>query len=366
MAIERTTDGGQPWRVRWYTLAGNERTRRCPDKRTASQLEAEIIRCKRLGYDWQPAETRAVPLLTDVAERYQDARRMRVAPKTLQNEGVNLDLFLRFCDVHRARTIGDLDRALLDDFLAWLMRPETGVHGKARQPQSVARVAGAALLMWQWAEDSGRFPGIPRAPRKIDMPRGIKSPVVAPTWAEMDACVAVAKGWYVRLATWLRYTGLRVGESTMLEWQHVDMATGMLTIPPEFDKNRIGRTIPLHPALLDIIAAWGKREGKLIPTKRDLHNISGGMGVTWRRSGAREAVYKGRPDHAFRRGFKSGLLALGANADAVDFLQGHKLGAGSRGSYIDGSFLPLAATIALVPYVRGTSDAKVVTLPARR
>ena len=40
------------------------------------------------------------------------------------------------------------------------------------------------------------------------------------------------------------------------------------------------------------------------------------------------------PHHAFRKGFKSGLLRAGAPPDAVDHLQGHVI-SGSRGRYID-------------------------------
>jgi len=43
---------------------------------------------------------------------------------------------------------------------------------------------------------------------------------------------------------------------------------------------------------------------------------------------------EGASHHAFRKGFKSGLLRAGAPPDAVDHLQGHDIG-GSQGRYID-------------------------------
>lgn len=367
MAIERTTDGGKPWRVRWRALDGAERSRRCSDRKTAAQLEADILRCHERGVEWEPATPSAPPALADVAARYQDARRMRVSRHTLRVEGGHLDVFLRFCEAHRHRTIADLDRAMLDDFLGWLLDPKTSRHGKvARKPGSASRVVGAALLLWQWAEDSGRFPGIPRAPRELDLPRSRPAPVVSPSWAEMDACIAACRGWQVKLATWLRYTGLRVGESVLFEWSHVDMTRGQLTIPPELDKNGVGRVVPLHPTLLDEIATWGKREGYVVPVGRAAREDSGrDLRRPWKRSGAREALYAQHPAHAFRRGFKSGLVALGANADAVDFLQGHTLG-GSRGRYIDGSMLPLAETLAMVPVIGKAAAGNVVALPKRR
>lgn len=79
--------------------------------------------------------------------------------------------------------------------------------------------------------------------------------------------------------------------------------------------------------------------------------------------GVREAVWKGRPDHAFRKGFKSGLLNLRAQEDAIDFLQGHSLGSGSaRGRYIDPAMLRLPEVVALIPKIGATST-NVVALP---
>lgn len=372
MAIERTTDGGKPYRVRWRTIAGEPRSRRCSDKKTAAHLDAEIFRCHERGVDWQPSkpgdEAAALPT---VAAAYMLRRSLNVRHDTLRVDGRHLDVFMRFCKAHQHQTIADLSRPMLDDFLAWLLRPETSRHGKvARKPGSASRMVGAALLMWQWAEDSERYPGIPRAPRELDLPRSPPPPVVAPTWAEMDACIAACRGWQIKLGTWLRYTGLRVGESVLLQWTDIDMARGMLTIRPEIDKNGEGRVVPLHPVLLDEIATWGVREGYVVPVGRTARADSGrDLKRPWKRATkkgqAREAVYQQHPAHAFRRGFKSGLLQLGAHPDAIDFLQGHSLGSGSRGRYIDGSMLPLAETLAKVPLIGGMAS-NVVQIGAKR
>ncbi len=299
---------------------------------------------------------------------YLAHRSVRVAPHTLRVDGNHLEVFGRFLTARRITLLRELRRALLDDLLAWLLRPGAALHGGQRKPQSANRIAGAALLLWQWA-DSDRYPDAPRAPRELDLAPSVAPLVVAPTWAEMDACIEACRGWQRQLATWLRYTGLRVGESVLLRWEHIDVTGGLLTIPAEIDKNRIGRTIPLHPALLDEIATWGKREGYVVPVGRSARIDSGrDLRRPWKRAGVREVAYAGHPAHAFRRGFKTGLVAAGANADAVDWLQGHSLGAGSRGRYIDGSALPLAETLAMVPAVRvpGVSPEVVVALPQRR
>lgn len=374
MAIERTQgDAGKRWRVRWRTLAGEPRSRRCSDRRTAEQLDAEIKRAHERGVDWEPQAVRDRPRLDEVARLYVDARRLRVRPHTLRVEGGHLDVFLRFAGERGIAHLDELRRATLDDFLGWCLDPDNARHGRARKPGSAARIVEAAWLLWRWAEDSERWEGVPRSPHALDLPRSTPAPVVAPTWAEMDAMIAASRGWHRQLAIWLRWTGLRSGESMLVEWSDLDMAAGMLTIRPEIDKQGEGRRVPLAPALLDEIATWGRREGFVIPSGR-----KGGLRAreprgrdaarAWARAGARLEAYQSHPWHAFRRGFKSGLLQLGAHPDAVDFLQGHALGSGSRGRYIDGAALPLRETLAMVPAigsVRGESE-NLVSLPRQR
>ena len=374
MAIERTRgDAGKRWRVRWRTLGGESRSRRCPDRKTAEALDAEIKRAHARGVEWQPEVVRDRPRLADVARAYVDARRIRVRPSTLRMEGAHLDVFLRFCGARGLEHLDQLRRSTLDEFLAWTLAPESARHGHARRPGSAARVVEAAWLLWRWAEDSERWEGVPRSPRALDLPRSQPAPVVAPTWAEMDAMLAACSGWHRQLATWLRWTGLRSGESMLVEWTDIDMLGGVLTIRPEIDKNGEGRRVPLAGPLLDTIAGWGRREGYVIKSGRAAgvrarEPRSRDAARAWARAGVRLEAYQRHPWHAFRRGFKSGLLGLGAHPDAVDYLQGHALGSGSRGRYIDAAALPLREALAMVPAigsVRGVSE-NVTYMPRQR
>jgi len=141
----------------------------------------------------------------------------------------------------------------------------------------------------------------------------------------------------------------------------VDMVAGTLRLRPEIEKVHTGRTIPLHPALLDWLAGMGRREGYLLPCGRKGREARGrDMARAWKRAGVRAEVWEGQPDHAFRGGFKTGLLRAGAHPDAIDFLQGHR-SSGSRGRYIDGSQLPLVEALALVPVI-GQAGGNVVKL----
>ncbi len=99
-------------------------------------------------------------------------------------------------------------------------------------PDTARKIAEVVQLMWEWAEASERWPGeIPR-PRRIEMVRSDPAPVVAPTWAEMDACVRACRGWHQKLTLVLRYTGLRVGETMLIEWRDINLDNATLTIRP--------------------------------------------------------------------------------------------------------------------------------------
>ena len=76
------------------------------------------------------------------------------------------------------------------------------------------------------------------------------------------------------------------------------------------------------------------------------------MALAWQEAGVPERVWRGALHHAFRKGFKSGLLRAGAPPDAVDHLQGHVI-SGSRGRYIDANVAyDLVAVVGRVPSIR--------------
>lgn len=355
-SIEKRGDGYQ---IRWWSLRKCHRSHQAPTLRVANQIAREIEEQKARGIDWAPAGLREDPPLDEVTRLFLSERADHLRASTIRNYAVRLDLFLRFLrERHPRGPLGAslLSRPMLNELFAWLRKPETGRHGHRRGAESAARVVEVVQLFWTWAEGSERWPDIPR-PRTIDLPKSDPQPVVAPTWAEMDACVAACNGWQRRLALWLRYTGLRVGESMLFLWSDIDMIAGTLTIRPEVNKTGAGRIVPLSPHLISEIAGWGKREGYVIPTgrkpgKREREPRPRDIKRAWTRAKVRPEAAR-QPDHAFRRGWKTGMLALGAHPDAVDYLQGHALGTvGGRRRYIDPwQALPLVETAARVPAI---------------
>lgn len=368
--IDKTKRSGKHL-IRWRDLAGKLQSTTARTYENAERIKRKIEDTIDGGRDYKPEVTGLETDIETVTEAYIDHRRQRLRPRTLVRYAENLDLFVRFLRTRQAKgklSVMMLSRPLLEDYYSWLLKPENGLHKRARGADTARKIAEVTQLCWEWAEASERWPEIPR-PRKIEMVRSEAEAVVAPTWAEADACVNACKGWHKQLATFLRYTGLRVGETMLLLWSDIDLDAGTLTLRKDIIKTGPGRIIPLSSHLLDELATWGTREGWLIPSgrregararlarQRDLDRA-------WKRGGVREAVWKGRPFHAFRKAFKSNLLAAGATADAVDYLQGHSLGSGSsRGRYIDGAMLRLEETVAFIPRI-GTMT-NVVKLPRK-
>lgn len=354
---------GAKWIVRWRDADGAQKTRTCPTKAAATKLRLEIETEQSLGRDWQANTVREVPCLSDIFGEYLKHRALRLSPNSIRIYSYELQWFLDWLREQGHEGILDpkvLSRALLEAYYAYWHEKGVAVN-TARQ--HVARVQVA----WAWAEESERWPGAIPRPRKIDMVRTPPPPVVAPTWAEMAACVQASRRWRRKLAAILYYCGLRVGETMLLTWDDVDIDAKEMTIRAEISKTKAGRIIPIPSALASEMAGWGQREGWLIYTglrnRRPLQAAAEPMRTAWQRTSARPSAYTD-PHHSFRRGYKSGMLSLGCHPDAVDYLQGHVI-AGSRGRYIDpAQAFDLRAVVEKVPVLTGTSQ--VASLAARR
>ena len=85
-------------------------------------------------------------------------------------------------------------------------------------------------------------PGLIKKRRKPPQPR------VAPTWQEMDACVSASTGWQQKLATILRYTGLRPGEVMLAERRDLDLDKGTPILGRNINMQH-GLPRPSDPAL---------------------------------------------------------------------------------------------------------------------
>lgn len=355
---------GKKWDVHWRDRSGQQRQRRCPDAATAKRVKLEVEAAAALGRDWDPdavAGLRPEPRLSAAVATYLDEVHRLRAGSTSKLAGTRMDIFLGFLratDRGKDPPLSVLSRALMSEFYAWL---------SDREKSTRRRYVREVEAMWRTAAEHGL--SVPM-PVKLPMPAAPRKRTLAPTWEEMDACVAATQDeWWdrrggrrepnlhlYRLAVLLRYTGLRVAQVMDLDWRHVDMRRAHLTVESgKSEAEKVGRIVPISPHLAAELATWGRREGWLVPSVR---SATAGRERTarqrdmircWQRSGARPEVYTGQSHHAWRKGFVSRLKALGADDEAVEYLVGH--GLGLRGVYVDPDALPLVAAVALIPKI---------------
>lgn len=350
---------GDRWLVRWREIDAQgierERTRSFRRKADAVRRLREVEEDLAAGSYWRPRVTRGAPLLEAAMSAFVVDRARTLAPQTLIRYARALELLKRFLgEAVASAPVSALSRSMLADFFAWLREPATGLHGKQRTVDTARKNVEVVQLFWSWVEDHDDFSAHVTRARTLDMPRTRAPHAVAPTWQEMAACIDACRGWHRQLATVLYATGLRANQAMRLLWSDVDLAAKLLTVRPELgksDSEKRGRVVPIPSWFAAELGGWGARDGYLIASRRngvrERQARDRDMGRAWGRAGVRPAAWEGRPHHAFRKGYVSGLKRLGADSEAVEHLVGHS--AGLRGVYLDPTALPLLEAVALVP-----------------
>ncbi|MFH1533196.1 MAG: tyrosine-type recombinase/integrase [Pseudomonadota bacterium] len=356
---------GRLYRVGWRDEDGKSRHRKCPDRTTALRIKLEVERALAEGNEWKPAGPRRSVDLREILEAFlKDAVRIR-RPATVKRHAGSLDIFLRWLQKRTGRNRGHSPELLTKQLLAEFYEDlkAEGLHGRPRRLSTVKKIIEVLQRAWAWAYNEDEYTSLVPPPKVLEMRDDPGIPTVAPTWDEMDACIAECSGWQQCLAIMLRYTGLRVQQVMQLQWNNVDLHRGTLRIRGDLGKTRQerrGRFIPLAGHLMRILEEWGPSTGWLVPCGRREDGPkarvarSRDMVRAWRRAGVREEVWKQRPHHAFRKGFKTGLKRLGADSEAVEYLLGHDLGI--SGIYTDPEGLPLRAAVEKIPPIGYLAD----------
>lgn len=310
--------------------------------------------------------------MTDLLSHYLDFQELKLAESSLKAVDLALVTWVRYLQgryPRRELTADHFTQANLKGFYRHLV----DVKGNAllTSKKRVQQVQHA----WNWLyTKSDAYHRIVPRPVELDMAKPLRRTVEAPTWQEMDACIEAANGWHKQLAIVLRSTGLRVHQAMNLRMDDLDLEKLLLRLRPELGKSdheRSGRTIPVPDHFLQEVMGWSRPDDWLVPCnrKQDTREArSRDMGRAWKRSGVREEVWggapghHGRPHHAFRKGYVSGLCHLGANPDAVEALVGHKL-PGLRSTYTTIQALPLRQAVDLVPPISGHPDVPPASRP---
>lgn len=354
-SFDKRRDG---WSVRWRDPDGTARRRQVPDAASRDRLVREIDQAHAEGRRWEPHARRNPSVAEVIAEYLKEMRRIW-RPNTYESHDVSLSIFEAWITAKIRRShigVEVLSKALVGEF--WDHCREARGLGIATANLRVRSVE--QLWAWCWEHDE-HGPVTPR-PRKLQLPSRELGAVRTPTWADMDAVIeAHTTEHYRRLCILARCTGLRKSQLFALRWDDVDLDDATMVVRGELGKSRqerVGRTIPIAPVLVAELAGWGTREGPLVAwpsALRKAHNIT--LERAWERAGVGPVKWKQRTAHAFRKGFVTGLIAAGANREAVEHLVGHS--AGLRGVYTDPLALPLREAVALVPALRDPGVSRV-------
>lgn len=357
---------GDRYQVKVRGLQGGEWwTQTVGTRRDAEHVQREMESARARGEQWLHPRARQPERLTlrTVAETFIDAQRARLARRTIIRYGAELEEFVTWAESSSRSFTADLSRPLLREYLEHVIRSRS--WGGDRAPATVAKHMKTVMVWWAWADENAEDYGwtVPRA-RRIELPSVGVALAVAPSWGDMDDMLSALDDaadrfevpWAWRAATIQRYTAGRIGEVLALRWSDVDLSRGTLQFRAVTTKGGYGgREVPLSRHLAAELRRWerwddwivGARAARLADTSRPARVMS----TAWRAAGVREAVWSGQPTHALRKGVISGLIARGANRDAVELLAGHSLGA-VRGAYIDPRIaLDLAAAVELIPAV---------------
>lgn len=219
---------------------------------------------------------------------------------------------------------------------------------------TVYQTIAAVMDMWTWiADDPERYPEVPRPPynrdRVLPTTPTYEAPEAVPTWAEADACLRrIRLPFPRRMATIMRYTGLRLEQAAMVHREDFDLAAGTLLIRKGKSRREkaLMRRVPVSRHLIADLGAWLVEHpgGPLFPDAkvgddgvavpiRTYRNQTRYVTEAWEAATAAEEARKevwsppnrlqNRPDHAFRAAFQAALEAGGFGEAVVDWLVGH-------------------------------------------
>lgn len=370
MPIPKKLDDGR-WQIRWRDPPagdGSRKARKATFERKASAdiACAEIHDATKLGRIWEPRGESAGEGagVVDVTVRacmsaYVDHLTDRRAARTAINVGVACDLFTAFAG--ESMPITAMTKTKLDAFYKHL-RTTIGRNKKPRSKDTCAKYITNVQGWWKWAANQDAYASIIPPPRELEaLPRDAQMPTKAPTWAEMDATIAAAGAWYPLLLAVMRSLGLRVSQALFLKvGDLVRTDAGLeLHFRGELGKSaqeRRGRIVPIgsHVAwFFNEMARDRPASEFLVPSMRAVGRLrsrdlqSRHVNHAWEKAGVRAEVWKKRPDHAFRKGFETGLRAAGVERDAAEYLVGHSLGI--AGLYVDAVGLGLRGVVDKIP-----------------
>jgi integrase len=296
------------------------------------------------------ARQRATPVLQALAdgrdpraERAELARAETVAAAS--TFGAVAAEYIRRVLAHK-RSSRMLERRIVTKLLpAWGSRPITSITRfdvvtlidglvDASEPESARETLGLATRIFRWAVLRGVLEASPVGDlRASDLIAGRRPRARTPDAAELALILRAARrlgypdGVFVQV---LLFCGVRRSEAAGMRWAELDLAAGTWTIPGARMKNGKPFSLPLAPAMVELLAAvprvagspyvftssgagaftsYSRSKARLDATIRELNGGTPLEGWSW---------------HDLRRSYRSGLSMLGTAPHVAEFALSHQ------------------------------------------
>jgi integrase len=371
---ERQPDGGVARKQKeLFVYSVEER------KRLEIEVEAQVV---AKGY-WEPPSTehKVKPLDANaerVAEKWLEWKKGPRAARPATLGALTGSAARWFKAVRAVKGLKDTDVVSGKTFSMDTVNQVVVKWREDYAPGTIYQSIAAVVDLWTWAFDQPDYADvIPRPPanRKLVMPTTVAyfAPPDVPTWAEADACLRqIRLPMPRRLATIMRYTGLRLEQAVMVHREDVDLVAGTLLVRKGKSQREqaLMRRVPVSPHLLADLRAWLMEQGPgpLFPDLNDpslpmksyrnqTRYVTEGWAAATEGGEARKEVWmpinreKARPDHAFRAAFQSNLQEQGVSDGVIDWLVGHAPSSTRGKHYAQPADGALRSAVKMIPAV---------------
>lgn len=192
-----------------------------------------------------------------------------VSTKTVKRYRAVRDKHLQYCRKVAAPRWSDVDKSHAEDYGRYLTR-------KGYADRTIYLELTLLVQVTNWLISERRLPESHRFSLKLQKPTG--SDTYCFTRGQVDAMLEWCRldqelQWLRPLLATLAMTGLRIGEAQGLRWSDLDLDAGVLHVPDErassrkkklrsarTAKGKRGRTVPLHPALRQILQSTERQQ----------------------------------------------------------------------------------------------------------
>ena len=220
----------------------------------------------------------------------------------------------------KARPIGSITRADVRALIA---------AKAAKAPIAANRLHAQVSRLFSYALQCDLIPanpcaGLPKPHRERARERVLTSQELSDLWTDLEGPERAGLPEHLRdLLLLLLLGGQRLGETSRMQWQHLDLDAGVWTIPSTLAKNGIAHRVPLTPRMQEVI---GRR-----PARAPEHYVfASGSGYSSPYFRARKAgkILSARGFkfhlHDLRRTVATGMAGAGVPRDHVARVLNHR------------------------------------------